>query len=265
LDFNNFGIHIAHVEDVIMGATDRQDRFPDTAALAQAANDNSSVPARTNSPFPADAVARIYKPTRSVTTSGHGRTKGWRLTFERRTPPFIEPLMGYTGGDDMLVQVELNFPSLAAAKSYAERNGFAYRVESQEAGVQAPAVVTYEPATEIDDALAGYLSLAWMQTQYGLGGPTGLIDVDRALLDPAAVFAKPGDVLADPSLTVQNKHDILQRWAWDEYLIELASNEAMPEAAAPSRLDQVKSALLELEREPIQVALVRNPDNRQAA
>ncbi len=40
------------------------------------------------------------KPSRAVTTSGKARTKGWRLVFERRTAPFIEPLMGYTGGDD---------------------------------------------------------------------------------------------------------------------------------------------------------------------
>lgn len=249
-----------------MGALNKRKRFPDTAVLAQAANDNNSIPARTKSTFPPGTVARVYKPSRSVTTSGRGRTKGWRLVFERRTPSFIEPLMGYTGGDDPLVQVELNFPTLAAAKAYAERNGLTYRVASQDVEVQAPTVITREPtSSEVDDALAGYLSLAWMQTQYGLGGPTGLIDLDRALLDPAAVFVEPSEVLSDPSLTLQNKRDILQRWAWDEYLVQLASDEAMPEAAVPSRLDQVKSALLELEREPVWIALRRGPSNRQAA
>lgn len=246
-----------------MGAQNRREIFPATAASPRAANDNRSIPARTKSTFPPDAVARIYKPSRSVTTSGHGRTKGWRLVFERRTPPFIDPLIGYTGGGDPLVQVELSFPTLAAATAYAERNGLAYRVEGREADTQAPApVVTREPTSKIDDALAGYLSLAWMQRQYRLGGPTGLIDLDRALLDPAAVFTEPSDVLADPSLTLQNKRDILQRWAWDEYLVQLATDEAMPETTAPSRLDQVKSALLELERDPVQIALI---SNRQAA
>ena len=246
-----------------MGAQNRREIFPATAASPRAANDNCSIPALTKPTFPPDAVARIYKPSRSVTTSGNGRTKGWRLVFERRTPPFIDPLMGYTGGDDPLVQVELSFPTLAAATAYAERNGLAYRVEGQEADTLAPAaIVTHEPTSEIADALAGYLSLAWMQTQYGLGGPTGLIDLDRALLDPAAVFAEPSEVLADPSLTLQNKRDILQRWAWDEYLVQLASDEAMPETTAPSRLDQVKLALLELERDPVRIALV---STRQAA
>ncbi|WP_287092168.1 NADH dehydrogenase ubiquinone Fe-S protein 4 [Mesorhizobium sp.] len=42
-------------------------------------------------------------------TSGRARPKGWRLVFERRTAPVIEPLMGYTGGGDTLTQVELDF------------------------------------------------------------------------------------------------------------------------------------------------------------
>ncbi|MER9844249.1 ETC complex I subunit [Mesorhizobium australicum] len=35
-------------------------------------------------------------------TSGPARPKGWRLVFERRTAPVIEPLMGYTGRGDTL-------------------------------------------------------------------------------------------------------------------------------------------------------------------
>lgn len=248
-----------------MGALDKLKSFPDTAVGSRAANDNLNIRGRRRPPFPHNAVARICKRGRSVTTSGHGGTKGWRLMFERRTPPFIEPLMGYTGGEDPLAQVELSFPTLEAAQAYAERNGLTYRVEGRDVGKQVRSIVPHQPASEIDDAFAGYLSLAWMQTQYGLGGPTGLIDLDRALLDPAAVFAQPNDVLSEPSLTLQNKHDILQRWAWDEYLVQLASDEAMPEAGVSSRLDQVKSALLELEQQQFTIAFVRNPGNRQNA
>jgi len=65
---------------------------------ASPANDNRGRPlAMGRSSFPEGAVARIFKPSRSATTSGKARTKGWRLTFERRTAPFIEPLMGWTG------------------------------------------------------------------------------------------------------------------------------------------------------------------------
>lgn len=85
--------------------------------------------------FPEDAVAVIDRPSRSVMTSGKARTKGWRLRFERRTEPFIEPLMGYTGGGDTLVQVELRFPTLGAAVDYAERQGLTYRIRSDGSAV----------------------------------------------------------------------------------------------------------------------------------
>jgi hypothetical protein len=51
--------------------------------------------------FRKGAVARIFKPSRSASTSGKAGM-GWRLRFERRTAPFVEPLMGWTGGDDTL-------------------------------------------------------------------------------------------------------------------------------------------------------------------
>jgi hypothetical protein len=62
-------------------------------------------------------------------TSGKRRTRGWTLSFERRTAPFIEPLMGWTAGNDPMVQVELLFPTLAVAVGFADRQGLAYRVE----------------------------------------------------------------------------------------------------------------------------------------
>ncbi|TIS07505.1 MAG: hypothetical protein E5X10_25345, partial [Mesorhizobium sp.] len=45
------------------------------------------------------------------------------------------------------------------------------------------------------------------------------------------------------------KRSILMNWAWTEYLIDLATNEGMPENDRPSRLDEVQQALLALERE----------------
>jgi hypothetical protein len=94
-------------------------------------NDNQR-PALTmgRSLFPQDAVARIYKPSRSAMTSGRGGTEGWRLVFERRSAPFIEPLMGYTGGTDTLVQVKLQFPALESAIRYAERQGLTNVVQA---------------------------------------------------------------------------------------------------------------------------------------
>jgi hypothetical protein len=79
--------------------------------------------------IPSDAVAVIRRPSRSAMTSGKRRTREWVLSFERRTPSFIEPLMGWTGGDDTLVQVNLSFPTRAAAIAFAERQGLSYRLE----------------------------------------------------------------------------------------------------------------------------------------
>ncbi|WP_445206981.1 NADH dehydrogenase ubiquinone Fe-S protein 4 [Aminobacter sp. Piv2-1] len=79
--------------------------------------------------FPDGTVAQIYRPGRSVTTSARAGT-AWRLTFERRTAPFIEPLMGYSGGRDTLTQVELSFPTLESAIGYAKRGRLREGAES---------------------------------------------------------------------------------------------------------------------------------------
>lgn len=88
-------------------------------------------PTWSRSSVPPDAVALIRRPTRSVMTSGKARARQWILSFERRTPPFIEPLMGWTGGDDTLAQVELSFSTRAAAIAFAEREGLTYRLQGE--------------------------------------------------------------------------------------------------------------------------------------
>ena len=92
----------------------------------------SKTPLTVSSVFPDDAVAVIYRPARSAMTSGKANTRHWKLRFERRTPPFIEPLMGWTGGDDPLTQVELTFPTREAAVGYAERQGLTFIVHAQD-------------------------------------------------------------------------------------------------------------------------------------
>ncbi|QND64654.1 ETC complex I subunit [Mesorhizobium loti] len=73
----------------------------------------------TRVPLPRHVSARIFRTGRSVVTSARIMPRQWRLIFERRTPPSIDHLMGYTGGDDTLTQVELNFPTREAAETYA--------------------------------------------------------------------------------------------------------------------------------------------------
>jgi len=70
----------------------------------------------------------------------------------------------------------------------------------------------------------------------------GLPDLDRILINPAAVFGSPEEVVRHPLLTLDCKREILCRWAWDEYLLDLALADGMPEGE-PSRLAEVKAAL----------------------
>jgi len=204
--------------------------------------------------FPEDATARIFRPARSATTSGKARTRRWVLRFDRRTPDFIEPLMGWTGGDDTLVQVELSFPSLESAVAYAERQGLAYRVEGAAGSLGGlhPArdrqALEAERRAALEDAYAGWFVFALMQARYGWCDVPMLPDLERALTNPAAVFRSPAEVVTHPALSSDAKRQILTRWAWDEYLLQLATEEAMPEGREPSRLDAVKSALTRLDR-----------------
>jgi ETC complex I subunit conserved region len=210
--------------------------------------------------WPEGAVARIHRPSRSVTTSGEARTKKWVLCFERRTPPEIEPLMGWTGSDDTLTQVELTFDTLQEAIAYAEREGLAYRIE----GEAIPATAEERRQAAAAELYATTAALAWMDAQYGIGAVGRRPDLDRALVNPAAVYGSPREVLNDPSLTMEDKREVLRRWAWDAWLLEVAADEAMI-AGEPSRYDEVKAALLALDRlERTPVLVVANPASGQA-
>jgi len=231
-------------------------------------NDNRhSRPMLGRSVFPGDAVARIYRPSRAVTTSGKARTKQWRLVFERRTPPFIEPLMGYTGGGDTLTQLELSFPTLDSAIRYAERQGLAYVIQIP-AGQTGNGYSRRICKTSADartsshafsDATLDRLGLADLQESYGRA-----LDGAANRNDPPGPesWTTPMGVVGDPTLTLDAKRSILMNWAWTEYLIDQATNEGMPENNRPAQLDEVERALLALERG---AAAGRNDSGRQRA
>ena len=60
--------------------------------------------------------------------SGKARAGEWVLEFEsdRRRRP--DPLTGWSGGADPQEQVRLTFPTLDAARAYAERAGLDYHL-----------------------------------------------------------------------------------------------------------------------------------------
>lgn len=220
-------------------------------ATVRATNDNRRSVAFGRSLFPHDAVARIFKPSRSVTTSGKARTKGWRLVFERRKAPFIEPLMGYTGSTDPLTQVELEFPTLRSAIRYAQRQGLPYVVQRLPSRVTSAGKHTIRHRTNqsshvFSDATLERLGLARLQESYGqaMDGAANRNDASGP-----ANWSAPMDVVRDPALSLEAKRSILMNWAWTEYLIDQATNEGMPENRRPSRLNEVEQALLALERD----------------
>jgi len=73
-----------------------------------------------------------------------------------------------------------------------------------------------------------------------------MIDVEKAKLDPTSVFAHPRDVLAQQSLSRDQKIDILRRWAYDAREIEIADQENMGGRAIDDPLDEVLKCLKEL-------------------
>ena len=84
--------------------------------------------------------------------------------------------------------------------------------------------------------------LPWLHANARRGEGLDLPDLARALLTPASVFASPDDVVRHPRLTIDCKREILWRWAWDEYLLDLALADGMPEGEPP-RLPELKAAL----------------------
>jgi hypothetical protein len=195
--------------------------------------------------FPEDAVAHIYKPSRSVTTSGKARTKGWKLCFEPRSAPFIEPLMGWTGSYDTLTQIELSFPTLESAVRYAERQGLTYVVEGNAHRAQTAARAG-RIRRPFADAILKKLGLTQLQGTYGEALENAATRSDASGPEN---WESPMQVLADATLSLDAKRSILIDWAYTEYLIDQATNEGMPENDRPSRLDEVERALLALERE----------------
>ena len=84
--------------------------------------------------------------------------------------------------------------------------------------------------------------LPWLHANARRCEGRALPDLDHALVTPASVFASPDDVVRHPRLTIDCKREILWRWAWDEYLLDLALADGMPEGESP-RLPEVTAAL----------------------
>ena len=86
------------------------------------------------------ARARIYRPAKNAMQSGRAKTKLWVLDFVS-TERDIDPLMGWTGMDDTLREIELFFPSREAAVAYAKERQLDFEVT--EPKTRAPILKAY--------------------------------------------------------------------------------------------------------------------------
>jgi hypothetical protein len=73
-------------------------------------------------------AARIFQRSKNAMQSGKATAGEWILQFESNRPHTPDPLTGWSGGGDTQSQVTLTFPTLEAAKGYAERNAIAYHL-----------------------------------------------------------------------------------------------------------------------------------------
>jgi hypothetical protein len=74
-------------------------------------------------------TVRIYQPTKSAMQSGAGNSKQWVLAYDATAAHSVDPVMGWTGSQDTLQQLNLRFTTQEEAIAYAERNGLAYRID----------------------------------------------------------------------------------------------------------------------------------------
>ncbi len=71
-------------------------------------------------------------------------------------------------------------------------------------------------------------------------------DYEKALVDPAAAFASPEELLARPDLSRSQMMDLLRRWHQDAEELSVAEEEGMG-GGEPSLLERVSAALTRLE------------------
>jgi hypothetical protein len=69
-----------------------------------------------------------------------------------------------------------------------------------------------------------------------------MVDIDKALVDPALVFKAPEEVVADNELSREQKMKILRRWEYDVRELQVAEEEGM-EGPQSVTLDEVLGAL----------------------
>ena len=66
------------------------------------------------------------------------------------------------------------------------------------------------------------------------------VDLDKAKLDPGAIFRSPQAVLGAPGLSAEDKKAILIRWEADAEALLRATEEGMPPAGNRSPISRMR-------------------------
>ena len=69
--------------------------------------------------------ARIFQKPKNAMQSGRSGTDRWMLEFQPTEAKKPDPLTGWAGSGDTRAQISLSFPTLDAAKAYADKYGIA--------------------------------------------------------------------------------------------------------------------------------------------
>ena len=69
---------------------------------------------------------------------------------------------------------------------------------------------------------------------------------DRAPYSVTACYANPNEILKSPKLSRQQKRELLCKWAFDAYRVEVTTTGGIPPCSS-SRLDEVIDALIDLD------------------
>lgn len=71
---------------------------------------------------------RIYQKPKNALQSGRAGLDAWLLEYEAADAQRADPLTGWAGSRDTRRQLILKFPTLDAAKAYADGEGLTYRI-----------------------------------------------------------------------------------------------------------------------------------------
>ena len=75
-----------------------------------------------------------------------------------------------------------------------------------------------------------------------------MTDFSKALLDPTSVYGHPLEVVADNTLTNEQKIQILRQWEYDAHELQTAEEENMPELGEEERGSMLSRVLDALHR-----------------